>query len=136
MKRVDRIKNLKTLIKENEVFNEESGTKLIESNGVVSAYAFCDKCRKWKPVSNFYYFNGFPISACKQCRKEYNDNHKNSLKSTIEELNDKVRLLEEEKKEIINQVNLAEKNKDSSTEVLTVLFKAIQSIVQSGNILV
>lgn len=124
---------LKSLLKDGEVFDEKTGTKLVESNGEILELKYCNKCKKWKPLDNFYLYNGKPIETCKDCKRAYYHAHKKSKNALIESLQNKIKDLETEK------TNETEKNLQTTNQtelfesILTIFLKSFQKVVQEAS---
>ena len=64
------LKTLKSTVKDNEVFDEKTGHKLVDINGETVEMKYCTCCKQWYPLSSFYRTtyggDGF-YSQCKKC---------------------------------------------------------------------
>ena len=126
-----KLTQLSMLVKDNELFDEKTGNKMVESNGKLIEMKYCFHCRKWKPLSDFYMYKGEFLPACKECKKQYYTERKQTLtnqEKLIEALQEKVHTLElfaEQK------AQASETNQELTTVALTTLLKSIGKTVKT-----
>lgn len=102
--------HLKSLINDNELFDERTGHKLTEVEGDVIELKYCTKCKSWYPIDNFYKNKSQKDGCTIWCKDCVNKNHKEKRRAqpTVELVykteaeNTTSQLAEELKKEIVS----------------------------------
>lgn len=114
-------KLVKSLLKDGEVLDETTNNKLVEENGTIVELHYCTKCKSWKPVSEFYKFNGIPLTQCIQCKRNYNKQRG----ATINALEKKIQSLQQEKTQAERGLETERKSQDDIAKAMSVILKAI-----------